>query len=152
MMKEQKWPYYPEVGQSMDSATTYVLEFPMKAPDGSTFKDDLTAIQQLEYWKQVKEHFTEHNPSCTISVGENEWLEVGNWVYKQWEIIGGLSFLPRDTGVYRLAPYEAITEDEYNRRVKELPVIDFSQILAFEKDDEGSGSKEYSCVGDRCEI
>lgn len=152
MMKDQKWPHYPEVGQDAETATTFVLEFPIKAPEGSIFKDDQTAIQQLEYWKQVKEHFTEHNPSCTISVGENEWLEVGHWVYKNWEIIGGLSFLPRDSGVYRLAPYETINEDEYNRRVKELPNVDFSQILVYESEDEGKGSQELACVGNSCEV
>ena len=105
MMKDQGVPYHPEVGQPKDSATTYVLEFPVKAPSGSIFKDDITALDQLEHWKLVKENYTEHNPSVTISVGESEWVEVANWVYKHWDIIGGLSFLPRDSHVYQPAPY-----------------------------------------------
>ena len=106
-------PYFPEVGQTEENATTYVLEFPVKAPSGSIFRDDLSAIEQLEYWKMVKENYTEHNPSVTVSVSENEWIEVANWVYKNWDIVGGLSFLPRDNHVYQLAPYEAIDEKKY---------------------------------------
>jgi ribonucleoside-triphosphate reductase len=152
MMREQGFPFHPEVGQELDSASTFVLEFPVKAPQGAIFKNDLTAIQQLEYWKQVKEHFTEHNPSCTISVGEDEWLDTAIWVYKNWEIIGGLSFLPREDHVYQLAPYEEITKEEYERRLGEMPDIDFSMIMAYEKDDQTEGSKEAACIGDKCEV
>lgn len=152
MMRDQKWPHDPEVGQTYDSATTFVLHFPVKAPEGSVYRNDLTAIQQLEYWKQIKENFTEHNPSCTIYVGENEWLDVGHWVYKNWEIVGGLAFLPRDNAVYRLAPYEEITKEQYEQMVAELPEIDFSRIMAYEKEDNTSGAKTYACVGDSCEV
>lgn len=99
MLKDQGVPCTPEVGQTPENATTYVLDFPVKAPDGSVFKDDLTAIQQLEYWKMVKVNYTEHNPSVTVSVGDNEWIEVADWVYKNWDIVGGLSFLPRSNHV-----------------------------------------------------
>lgn len=152
MLRDQKWPHHPETGQTYDSATTYVLDFPVKAPDGSTFKDDLSAIEQLEYWKQIKENFTEHNPSCTIFISEDEWLDAGYWVYKNWEIIGGLAFLPRETGVYRLAPHEAITAEKYEQLMSELPDVDFSRIIAYEKDDNTTGSKTYACVGDSCEV
>src|SRR3989344_3435140 len=113
MLRDQGVPYHPEVGQNKDTANTYVLEFPVKAPDKSIFKDDVTAIEQLEYWKMVKENFTEHNPSTTISIGENEWIEVANWIYDNWDIVGGLAFLPRDNHVYQLAPYEATDEKTY---------------------------------------
>jgi ribonucleoside-triphosphate reductase len=99
MLKDQGVPYHPEVGQSIENATTFVLEFPVRAPDTGAFKDTLSAIEQLEYWKMVKENFTEHNPSVTISVGEMEWIEVAHWVYSNWKIIGGLSFLPRSEHV-----------------------------------------------------
>ena len=89
MLKDQGVPYHPEVGQAMDTATTFVIDFPVKSPEGAIFKNDLTAIQQLEYWKLVKENFTEHNPSVTISVGEDEWIAVANWLYENWKIIGG---------------------------------------------------------------
>lgn len=152
MLKDQGWPYAPEVGESMDSATTYVLEFPVASPHGSVLRKDLTALDQLEYWKKVKEQYTEHNPSCTISVGDDEWIDVAYWVWNNWDIIGGLSFLPREDHVYALAPYEEITKDKYEQLIQELPDVDFSQILAYEKEDNTEGSKELACVGDLCEI
>lgn len=152
MMRDQKVPYYPEVGQTYENATTYVLEFPVKAPKGSVYKNDLTAIDQLEYWKMVKQNFTEHNPSVTISVGDEEWIAVADWVYKNWDIIGGLSFLPREDHVYQLAPYEAISEARYNEMIATYPEINFSQILLYEAQDETQGSKELACAGGTCEI
>lgn len=83
MLKDQKFPYKPEVGQVDGSATTYVLEFPVKAPDNAIYRDDLSALDQLEHWKMVKMNYTEHNPSVTVSVSDEEWLEVGNWLYKK---------------------------------------------------------------------
>lgn len=152
MLRDQKVPFYPEVGQKGENITTYVIEFPVKAPDHSHFKNDITALEQLEFWKMVKENFTEHNPSVTISVGENEWIAVANWVYENWDMIGGLSFLPREDHIYTLAPYEEITEEQYKKMVAEFPPIDFSQILLYEKDDETQGAKELACVGGLCEI
>lgn len=152
MLKDQGVPYHPEVGQSMDSATTYVLEFPVKAPGGSIYKDDLTAIQQLEHWKLLKENFTEHNPSITISVGDDEWIAVANWLYSHWDIIGGLSFLPRDNHIYQLAPYEPIDEKTYTEMAKRIAHIDFSKIITYEKQDETEVKKEMACVAGVCEV
>lgn len=152
MLKEQGVQYYPEVGQTIENATTYVLEFPVKAPEGAICRDDLTAIDQLEHWKIVKEHYTEHNPSVTISVGEDEWLEVGSWIYKNWEIVGGLSFLPRSNHVYQLAPYETITKEKYEEMVANMGEIDFSQIVTYEKEDETEVKKELACVSGVCEV
>lgn len=152
LMKDQGIPYHPEVGQTPENAHTFVLEFPVKAPAGSIFKDDLSAIEQLEYWKMVKENFTEHNPSVTISVGEDEWLETGNWVYQNWDMVGGLSFLPREKHVYKLAPYEEIDEKTYQELSVVMKDIDFSKIVTYEFDDETAGAKEYACVGGVCEI
>lgn len=152
MLKDQKFPYYPEVGQLENSATTYVLEFPVKAPVSAAFRNDLSALEQLEYWKMVKENFTEHNPSITISVGEDEWIDTANWLYKNWEILGGLSFLPRTEHVYKLSPYEEITEQQYNELIAKLPEIDFANIVTYEDDDETSGSHELACVSGVCEI
>ncbi len=151
MLKDQKFPYYPEVGQLESSASTYVLEFPVKAPSASIFKDDLSALEQLEYWKNVKENFTEHNPSVTISVGEGEWIDTANWLYKNWEILGGLSFLPRTNHVYKLAPYEEISEEQYKVLVANLPAIDFAAIISYEEDDQTQGSHELACVSGVCE-
>ncbi len=152
MMKDQKVPYFPEVGQSISSASTFVFEFPVKAPEGAVLKDDLSAIDQLEYWRKVKVNFTEHNPSQTISIGENEWIGVANWLYEHWEMIGGLSFLPRENHAYLLAPYEEITKERYEEMAAALPQIDFSQILLYEKEDSTDVKKELACVGGVCEI
>jgi len=152
MLRDQGVPYHPEVGQSKENAMTYVLEFPVKAPEGSVFKDNLTAIDQLEHWKLVKVHYTEHNPSVTVSVGEDEWISVANWVYKNWDIVGGLSFLPRDNHVYQLAPYEAIDEKRYLELSKRLEHIDYSKIITYEKTDNLDVRKELACVAGLCEI
>jgi len=151
MLKEQKVPYHPEVGQTEDSATTYVLDFPIKAPKKSVFKKDLDAISQLEYWKIVKENYTEHNPSVTILVGENEWIKVANWLYENWDILGGLTFLSRNEHIYQLAPFEEINEERYKQLVSHFPKIDFSQILTYEKNDKTEGGPS-GCEGLICEI
>lgn len=152
MLRDQKLPYHPEIGQLEQSATTYVLEFPVKAPAGSVFRNDITALDLLEYWKLVKQNYTEHNPSVTISVGGDEWIQVANWLYQNWDILGGLSFLPRFEHVYKLAPYEDIDEKRYEDLMTNFPKIDFSHIVAYEKEDETTGAKELACVGGVCEV
>jgi len=152
MLKDQGIPYFPEVGQSAENATTFVLEFPVKAPKGAIFKDDIKALDQLEHWKTVKVNYTEHNPSVTVSVGDDEWIKVGNWIYENWDIVGGLSFLPRSNHVYQLAPYEAIDEKKYNELVKTVEHIDFSKIVTYEREDETEVKKELACVSGVCEI
>jgi len=152
MLRDQGVPCYPEVGQNAETANTYVLEFPVKAPDKSTFKDDVSALEQLEYWKMIKENFTEHNPSATISVGDDEWIGVVDWIYANWDIIGGLSFLPRSNHVYRLAPYEEMTKEQYDEMVSKFPQIDFYKLVAYERKDETDLKKELACVGGTCEI
>lgn len=152
MLKDQGVPFHPEVGQTVDNAHTWVLEFPVAAPKGSIVNKDLSAIDQLEHWKKVKVHYTEHNPSVTISVGDDEWIAVADWVFKNWDIVGGLSFLPRNDHVYQLAPYEEITKDEYERRAKQLEHIDFSKLPLYELRDETDLKKELACAGGVCEI
>ncbi|MEN9561524.1 MAG: hypothetical protein RIQ56_797 [Candidatus Parcubacteria bacterium] len=152
MMRDQGIPAHPEVGQTNDNANTYVLEFPVKAPNGSVFKNDLTAIQQLEYWKMVKTNWTEHNPSATISVGDDEWISVVEWIEKNWDIVGGLSFLPRENHVYRLAPYETIDKKTYERLAASFPKIDYSKLVIYERTDETEQKKELACAGGTCEI
>ncbi len=152
MARDQGVPCLPEIGQSANSATTYVLEFPVKAPEGAIFKDEVSALDLLKEWKRLKEHFVEHNPSATIYVGPEEWLAVGNFVYENWDWIGGLSFLPRSDHVYQLAPYEAITKEEYERRSKAIGKIDFSKLSQYEATDNTVGAKELACVSGVCEI
>ncbi|MCA9397669.1 hypothetical protein KC573_02470 [candidate division WWE3 bacterium] len=152
LLKDQHVPYHPEVGQHEDTATTFVFEFPVKSPDGAILKDDLSALDLLEHWKKLKMQFTEHNPSVTIYVGDDEWITVANWVYKNWDIVGGLSFLPRTDHVYQLAPYEEIDEETYNTLENQVGKIDFSQLVLYEKNDNTTGAKEYACLGGSCEI
>jgi len=152
MARDQGVPCLPEVGQSADTATTFVLEFPVKAPEGAVFKDEVSALDLMKEWKRLKEHFVEHNPSATIYVGPDEWLAVGNFVYENWDSIGGLSFLPRSEHVYQLAPYEAISKEEYERRSKVIGKIDFSKLSQYEASDNTTGAKEFACVSGVCEI
>jgi ribonucleoside-diphosphate reductase alpha chain len=152
MLRDQGVPFHPEVGQSMETATTFVLDFPVKAPNGSIFKDDQSAIEQLEYWKMLKVNFTEHNPSTTISVGEDEWIEVGNWVFKNWDIVGGLTFLPRDNHIYQLAPYEKIDKKQYEDMIKTFEHLDFSKIVTYEATDELEQKAELACAGGICTV
>lgn len=152
LAEEQGVPIKPEVGYSTSNATTMVLEFPVKAPEGAMHSKDVTAIEMLNEWKRLKKHFTEHNPSVTIYVGDNEWVEVANFVYENWEIVGGLSFLPRNDHVYQLAPYEEISKEEYERRTRALGKLDFSKLVIYEKTDQTIGAKELACAGGTCEI
>jgi ribonucleoside-triphosphate reductase len=152
MARDQGVPCLPEVGQSESTATTFVLEFPVKAPKGAIFKDEVSALDLMKEWKRLKEHFVEHNPSATIYVGPDEWIAVGNFVYENWDWVGGLSFLPRSEHVYQLAPYEEITKEEYEKRSKAIGKIDFSKLSQYENVDNTVGAKEFACVSGVCEI
>lgn len=152
MLKEQGMKFHPEVGQTLENMTTAVLEFPVKAPDGAVFKDQITALEQLEYWKKVKTNYTEHNPSVTIYVGDDEWFQVGNWVSDNWDIIGGVSFLPRTNHVYKLAPYEEITKEKYEELVTGFPKISFGELVKYEKEDGTEVKKELACSSGVCEL
>ena len=152
MMKDQGIPCKPEVGQTEETATSWVLEFPIKAPEGAIVKDDVSAIEMLEEWKKLKVSFTEHNPSVTIYVGNDEWISVANWVYENWDIVGGLSFLPRSDFVYQLAPYEEISKEDYEKMAGQIKEIDFSRMVIYENEDQTQGSKELACAGGNCEI
>jgi len=152
MLRDQGIPAFPEVGQTEENATTFVLEFPVAAPKGAILKNDIGAIDLLKEWKLLKTSFTEHNPSVTISVGDDEWVDVANFVYTNWEYVGGLSFLPRSDHVYKLAPYEEITKQEYEKRAQVMSGIDFSNLVLYEKNDQTKGAKELACVSGTCEI
>lgn len=152
MLRDQGISYYPEVGQTLENATTVVLEFPVKAPENSVFSNQLSAIEMLEYWKKMKLNYTEHNPSMTVYVGDNEWIDVAKWIYDNWDIISGLTFLPRDNHVYRLAPYEEISKEKYEELQKRMEGIDFSKIVTYEKEDETEQKREAACAAGGCEL
>ena len=143
-------PHHPEVGQDDETANTWVFEFPVEAPRDSVF--DTSALEQLEYWKMFKVCWTDHNPSVTISIKEDEWMEVGAWVYRNWDIVGGLSFLPKSDSVYQLAPFQAISKEEYDKRVSEMPPIDFEKLTDFERTDETVGGQTLACAAGGCEV
>lgn len=153
MVQDQGVPVLPEVGYSTSTASTMVMEFPMKAPESALTNKDVTALDMLTEWKRLKENFTEHNPSVTIYASDDEWLDIANFVYKNWDEVGGLSFLPRSEHVYQLAPYEEITEEEYNERKAAFKDIDFSKLSDYETEDNTQGAKELACAGpDGCEV
>lgn len=152
LAKAQGVPVLPEVGYSTSTASTMVMEFPLKAPEGALTNKDVTALDMLNEWKRLKVHFTEHNPSVTVYAADDEWLGIANFVYENWDKVGGLSFLPRSEHVYQLAPYEEITEEEYLKRKAALVDIDFSKLTEYEQDDETNGAKELACAGGNCEV
>lgn len=126
-----------------------VIEFPIKAP--GTVKPKMSAIEQLNFWKAYAVHWCDHNPSTTIYVKEDEWLAVGAWVYENFDICGGLSFLPHDGGTYKQAPYEAIDQARYEKMLANQPKnVDWNSMK--EEDDLTTGSQELACVGGVCEI
>ncbi len=151
-LRDKGIPWQPEIGETIETCKTAVFEFPQQAPPARIYRNDVSAIYQLEYWKSLKLWYTDHNPSCTIYVRPEEWLEVGGWLYKNWGILGGITLLPYDGGIYKLAPYEEISETEYLRLTNEFPQIDFSELNQYEKSDETQGAHELACVGGACEL
>ena len=131
--------------------STAVFSFPIKAPKGAITRNDMTAIEQLENWLIYQRHWCEHKPSVTISVKEDEWMDVGAWVWKYFDEISGISFLPYSDHTYVQAPYQDATKEEYNALLKETPKhIDWTSFI--EEDDNTEGSQTLACTGGSCEI
>ena len=155
MLQSQGISLTPENGEEdlpKEQVKTWVISFPVKAPKGAITRHDLTAIEQLEWYKNVQTNWCEHNASMTCYVKDEEWFEVGNWVYKNWNIVNGISFLPHDGGKYKQAPYEEITEEQYKKLVAKFQKIDYSELSKFESEDNTEGAKSLACTGDRCEL
>lgn len=149
-LKDMGIPSEPDVTKPDHTTVFY---FPQKAPDGALTRNDLTAIEHLEIWKAYKVHWTEHNPSVTISVRESEWIEVANWVYKNWDVIGGISFLPYSDHTYKQAPYQDCDESDYKRFMLDMPTdIDWSLLSAYELEDTTTGTQTLSCTAGNCEV
>jgi ribonucleoside-triphosphate reductase len=145
-------PHNPEVGETWEKHNTLVFEFPVKAPKETILRNEKSALEQLEYWKMLKTAWCDHNPSITIYVKEDEWMEIGSWVYKNWDLIAGISFLPYDGGNYPLAPYEELTEEQYNKLLASFPEVDFTELSKYETEDETQGSFEMACSNGACEL
>ena len=149
-LKDSGIPNEPDV---MKPDETTVFYFPQKAPKNATITKDLTAIDHLEMWKIYRTYWTEHNPSVTINVHEDEWLRVGAWVFDNFDSIGGISFLPASEHTYKQAPYQEISKDEYEEWVKKSPSnIQWEMLSIYEKEDGTTGTQELSCVAGECEI
>lgn len=151
MMVDAGFPVEDDV---MKPDTGYVFSFPTKSPDGAITRDDRTAIEQLELWKVYQLHWCEHKPSVTITVRDDEWLEVGAWVYANFDIMSGVSFLPHSNHTYQQAPYQEITKDEYEAALSKMPKnVDWTNLKNYEGNDEAvSGVREFACTGNSCEI
>jgi ribonucleoside-diphosphate reductase alpha chain len=149
-MKDVGIPAEPDAGKP-DSTT--VFSFPTKSPEGAVTRTQMTAIEQLEYWLLFQRYWCEHKPSVTISVKKDEWMEVGAWVYKNFDEVSGISFLPFDEHVYKQAPYQDVEREEYLELKNIMPKsIDWSKLSDYEKEDTTTGSKEFACVAGSCEI
>lgn len=146
-------PVFPEISQgSLDDARVWVFEFPVKSPEGSYTRHQLTAKQQLDYWLVWKKYWTEHNPSCTIYVEPAEWDVVAQFLIEHWQDIGGLAFLPKSNVHYDLAPYEEISKEEYERRSEHLPES-LALDTVIELVDNTTVARDYACTaGGICEI
>lgn len=149
-MKDQGIPSAPCVYKG---DTTTVFSFPMKAPEGAVVTADLTAIEQLETWMMYQRHWCEHKPSVTINVRKDEWFEVGAFVYKNFDEMSGVSFLPYDDHIYQQAPYQEISSSDYKTALSTMPEsIDWSKLSEYEKEDNTVAMQTMACSGDSCEL
>ena len=149
-MKDQGIPSEPDV---MKPTQTTVFSFPMKAPDGAVVTADLSAIDQLEMWLAYQRNWCEHKPSVTINVRSDEWFEVGAFVYKNFDEMSGVSFLPYNEHTYQQAPYQEVSKNEYEKLLSVMPeAIDWSKLSEYELEDTTSGSQTMACSSGVCEI
>lgn len=150
VMREQGFPCEVDVMQP----SNLVFSFPVKAPEHALFRDDRNAIEQLEYWLMWKQNWCDsHNPSVTIYVKDHEWLEVGAWVYRNFDDVCGLSFLPHSDHSYQQAPYEECTKEQYEAMLTVMPTsIDYEALGLLETTDSTTGTQEYACSASGCEL
>lgn len=145
-------PMDPENGQTKETANTWVVHFPIRSPEHTITKREMPAIEQCEYWLVAKLNWTEHNPSVTITYTPNEIINLIKWVDDHKKYIGGMSFLPLDDAQYDQMPYESITREEFEDKMKKFPTIDYSQLYLLEKSDFTNVSQELACVSGVCSL
>ncbi len=148
-MMDSQIPNEPDV---MKPDTQTVFSFPMKSPKKSVMRDDMTAIEQLQTWLMYQRHWCEHKPSVTVSVRDNEWMEVGAFVFKHFDEMSGVSFLPHSDHTYQQAPYQDCTKDVYDSFSSRFRNIDWTSFIKYEKEDNTKSSQTFACSGDSCEI
>ena len=137
----------------MKPEATSVFSFPIKAPDNSMTRNDLSALEQLELWLKIQRHWCEHKPSITVTVKEHEWVEVGAWVWKHFDEVSGISFLPHSDHSYRQAPYEECDKETYEKLLSSMPsAIDWRELGKFEQGDRTTGSQDLACSAGVCEV
>jgi ribonucleoside-diphosphate reductase alpha chain len=152
VLRDAGAPMDAENGQTPDDATTWVIHFPVKAPEGAPTRKDRSAIQQCEYWLQNKLNWTEHNPSVTITYYPDEVLDLVKWVWEHRDIVGGMTFLPALDAQYAQMPYMEVTKEEYERAAAHFPAIDFSKIYRYEEEDLTTAAQELACMSGVCEV
>jgi len=144
---------FPVEDDQMNPSHTSVFSFPVKVDKGAVFRQDMSAIEQLEMWLVYQKHWCEHKPSVTISVKENEWMEVGAWVYANFDYMSGVSFLPFSEHTYKQAPYQDCDESEYKEMLSQMPKdINWGDLAEYEASDMTIGSQELACAAGNCEI
>ena len=144
---------FPVEDDIMNPQNTAVFSFPMKVGSGAVFRTDMTAVEQLELWLTYQKHWCEHKPSVTISVKEDEWMQVGAWVYENFDYMSGVSFLPFSEHTYQQAPYQDTNKEGYEFLLKQMPKkVDWSKLAEYESQDMNLGSQELACVAGNCEI
>lgn len=152
ILRDTHVPMDPENGSTATNATTWVIHFPVKSPDGAITRRDRGAIEQCEYWLLNKVHWTEHNPSVTVTYQPDEIMDLVRWIWDHRKLIGGMSFLPSSDAQYSQMPYEEISEVEYHDRVLTFPKIDFSALYTYEKADFTTAAQEVACTAGACEL
>lgn len=152
VLRESGVPMEPRVGTTPENATSWIMSIPKKSSPGVLTKREMSAIDQLEFWKLNKIHWTEHNPSVTISYRMDEIVEMIAWVARNKDVVGGVSFLPVDDHVYAQAPYEEIDEATYEKMVAEFPAIAWETVYSFEMDDMTTAAQEQACFAGSCEV
>ncbi len=131
----------------------YVFSFPVKSPEKSIMRNNMTAIEQLEFCELYNKYWCEHKVSITINVKEHEWMDVGAWVYKHFDNISGVSFLPYSDHIYKQAPYQECTKKKYEELLSKMPKkLEWLNMKNYEKEDNTIGSQSYACSGNKCEI
>ena len=144
---------FPVEDDQMNPSHTSVFSFPIKVDEGAVFRTDMSAVQQLELWLTYQKYWCEHKPSVTISVKEDEWFDVGAWVYKHFDFMSGVSFLPFTEHTYKQAPYQDIKKEEYEVLLEQMPKeVEWSKLSEYEKTDMTVGSQELACAAGGCEI
>tara|TARA_Y100000996_G_scaffold415423_2_gene410091 strand:- start:1989 stop:3929 length:1941 start_codon:yes stop_codon:yes gene_type:complete len=147
-MQEKGFPFEEDVMNN----SNMVFSFAMQSPVKSVKRDEMDALMQLETWQMYAEHWCEHKPSITVSVKEDEWVDVGSWVYQNFDSISGISFLPHSDHIYQQAPYEECDEKTYIELMSKVPMITWGELSDYEKEDYTTSSQELACTGNACEV